>query len=260
MPQPQVREGPRWSRFWPEDVPGNNSRPSPGEVARAVLRAARIESAPVDLARIVLLWSGLHVGTEHLDGAGYLLDLGKAGGEILLRDRDSAMRQRFTLAHEIGHWLLGDPNAPRSRADAHDDSVVERWCDLFAAELLLPEELVTPHLDGLPARRLASRVIGFPALFEVSRSFGYSRLAELTELSILLRRFNVQESSRGEFYFTRRCQLTSSHVALKRRLMAMEKPPRSLIIDTSNFLGLEVVITQIVGRHSVLAVGRPSAS
>lgn len=71
--------------------------------------------------------------------------------------------ERFTLAHELGHWLydaddpdqldlLGSPEAIFCRGGAATDdraSIRERNADGFAARLLMPEDLVRPALAAL---------------------------------------------------------------------------------------------------------------
>jgi IrrE N-terminal-like domain len=97
---------------------------------------------------------------------------------IFLREGTIGARQRFTLAHELGHLVLADPEedlvARRmwSRPDRE-----ERFCDEFAAAILLPREWILRNLNGAPenlrvARELASRA-------EASLSASVVRLREL---------------------------------------------------------------------------------
>jgi hypothetical protein len=60
----------------------------------------------------------------------------RAGAEwrIQLAEGQNYRRQRFTLAHEVGHLLL--------RTNQLSCPEEERFCDDFAAELLLPREAV----------------------------------------------------------------------------------------------------------------------
>lgn len=64
------------------------------------------------------------------------------------------VRKRFTLAHEIGHHLLGHRVAPGTRLFFFDTSKtrrssVEHACDRFAALLLMPEDWVRRYYDEL---------------------------------------------------------------------------------------------------------------
>ncbi len=75
----------------------------------------------------------------------------------------SMARRRFTLAHEIGHHLLGRRVADDQRLFFFDTSttrrtLMERACDRFAAHLLMPEDLVRRYHDELsynPGKRVS---------------------------------------------------------------------------------------------------------
>jgi Zn-dependent peptidase ImmA (M78 family) len=60
-------------------------------------------------------------------------------------------RQRFTLAHEIGHHLLGTAGGFCLDSVKTAKNRVERACDRFAALLLMPEHLVRQWFDDLAA-------------------------------------------------------------------------------------------------------------
>jgi hypothetical protein len=72
--------------------------------------------------------------------------------EIILsvREREFPGRRRFTLAHELGHWIChvaGAREAAPVYCRAHDvepgaDRALEREANIFAAELLMPEAAV----------------------------------------------------------------------------------------------------------------------
>ncbi len=54
---------------------------------------------------------------------------------------ESQLRQRFTVAHELGHYALGHASAPRDTPDNFNTAVkdaCERQANQFAAELLMP--------------------------------------------------------------------------------------------------------------------------
>ena len=81
---------------------------------------------------------------------------------IILNREDAPAQARFTLAHELGHIVLGDlsPASLTPRGRAH-----EALCDRFAAELLLPAPLLRaacrqrPGLPALAARFQAPRAV-----------------------------------------------------------------------------------------------------
>src|SRR5206468_6084969 len=100
----------------------------------------------VDLDRVVALWPELRVCESNLDREGYLIDLGRLGAEILVKSDDVPTRRRFTIAHELGHWILRRSEAP-GFADAASHATLERWCDQFAAGLLMPKEWLLRELS-----------------------------------------------------------------------------------------------------------------
>ncbi len=58
---------------------------------------------------------------------------------------EGVLRQRFTLAHELGHWALGHEDAPRdisTNFSSAQSSPMERAANQFAAELLMPANAV----------------------------------------------------------------------------------------------------------------------
>jgi hypothetical protein len=110
---------------------------------------------------------------------------------ILLSDRltDPAMR-RFTVAHELGHYLLGHPSP--SIAEMHDPtqlhglasllgSVYEAEADAFARELLMPDPLVRQACDLTSASLDPALRIAYT--FGVSVPTSAIRFVELTNLA-----------------------------------------------------------------------------
>ena len=80
------------------------------------------------------------------------------GFRILCAAGQSAVRRRFTIAHELAHVLFesSGPRAPHVGAD------LERLCDMLAAEILMPKAVFESALgeatvDGAVIRMLASR-------------------------------------------------------------------------------------------------------
>ncbi len=110
--------------------------------------------------------TALGIAVQYLDmaSAGYTLSL--AGRcTIFLSRRTPLPRRRFTLAHEMGHLVL--EHGPLLLAEDH--RIQERQADVFAAELLMPPELLTWEI-----RRLASLGLR-PAVISLARSFVVSR-------------------------------------------------------------------------------------
>lgn len=112
---------------------------------------------------------------------------GHAGQAIIFINRDDPFsRRRFSLAHEIGHFMLHGGGAlaratarPALVEDEPDDPR-ELEAHAFAAELLMPWEMVMP--DAMPLSRgeigLERAITRLMARLQVSRQAAARRLRE----------------------------------------------------------------------------------
>ena len=119
-------------------------------------------SPPIDVEALVEKYATLAYEDIPFDGADgislYLKVPGKRPHVIVSKNNPQA-RQRFTLAHELGHvlipWHTGniiDSLDVRSAQDHDDFYQVEQEANLFAAELLMPEKWIVDlveHEDDL---------------------------------------------------------------------------------------------------------------
>ena len=117
-------------------------------------------------------------------------------GVIGVNSSHSVTRQRFTIAHEIGHFLLHtdedvhiDEKRPIGRRDDLSGQAVDA-CEIeanqFAAELLMPESLVREFVRNLGSNHPETSVED--AIEELARTFRVSQLAmtyRLTNLRIV---------------------------------------------------------------------------
>jgi hypothetical protein len=127
----------------------------PEQLARSLLRKLRIRQ-PVDL-EMVAPAIGLCIRREKSTGfEGALTRIpGRALGVVVVRrGQQGSGRERFTIAHEIGHYLLpGHGSAVcsgmllRGRRGGDEQEVA---ANRFAAELLLPAAEVMPILRKRP--------------------------------------------------------------------------------------------------------------
>jgi Zn-dependent peptidase ImmA (M78 family) len=107
---------------------------------------------PVPVEAIAEDLLGLYVEKGEIDCSGLLIPSER---RIVLNASEPAARRRFTLAHELGHWIcqvLEGQAAPlycRAADLAPDaDRTLEREANVFAAELLMPEPAVRAAWSG----------------------------------------------------------------------------------------------------------------
>jgi len=165
------------------------SLPSPERIAWKLLGRLEIKEPPVQLAKVLTLWRNLRVVEEDLDNAGYLLPLGRLGAEIIVNKNDCDERRQFTIAHELGHWILGlicerkigefkqPPGVPRIK--------LETWCDSFATNLLMPESFVKDWLPPKERPIVIDAVLRAAGMFKVSEEAFFIRVWELLRIQMV---------------------------------------------------------------------------
>ncbi len=153
--------------------------------ARKLLKDAGINTAPVDVEALAV-HLGFKVSRVELpDGEAGSTFERRGQRHIWVNEKDSLVRQRFTILHEIAHHVLELPSKHGETVPAGE---LERFtgrhqeeisCDIFAAECLVPWAMIQPlaeekdfTLDHLA--ELADH-------FQASRSCIASRFAQASE-------------------------------------------------------------------------------
>lgn len=129
-----------------------------------LLSSNNIESAPVNLEKITKSLQ-IEVIKQVADDkiAGFLVkDFDNKNALIGVNENHHPNRQRFTIAHEIGHYFLHnyegvhfDGKNTGLQVYLRDDKsatgldVEEREANLFAAELLMPEHLLEKDISAI---------------------------------------------------------------------------------------------------------------
>jgi Zn-dependent peptidase ImmA (M78 family) len=165
------------------------------------IRSSNWAVNPVMAARQVLTkyWNGMlpvdpvgiaraeHVQVVEVGGYGvpweysgyYVKDDPVYGGPVIrVNAGDVLVRQRFTVAHEFGHCILGHENAPRDDPAKYNLAVrdpIERAANQFAAELLMPADALRKTVESGRMTHLE----------ELARAFQVSSLAMDYRLSNL---------------------------------------------------------------------------
>lgn len=179
------------------------SLPDPARISERLLERLSIDNPPTPLERIIGFWRELSLVEEDLDGSGYLLSLGALGAEILVNRNDPEERKRFTIAHELGHWvlyLIGQRTLAKcvepSRG-THD--AVEKWCDAFATNLLMPAAALRLSLPNREDPLFINAVLQGPARFGVSKQAFFIRVWEILRVQVAVLRATRRSGSGSMF-------------------------------------------------------------
>jgi Zn-dependent peptidase ImmA (M78 family) len=169
-------------------VPSESLLPDPERTSQRLLVKMATGAIPVDVYEATRLWAGLSIIEEDIDGPGYLLPLGKLGSEIIVRQADPIERKRFTIAHELGHWVLGitceRKTGEFSQPPGLRHDVIEKWCDTFAATFLVPREILIDYFRDVHDPLIATHLLAAPKRFRVSEEAMFLRAYEVLGMRI----------------------------------------------------------------------------
>ena len=127
---------------------------APTHAANDLLEKARVTKPPVDVTRLAELCGVMVLYSDFPDSLSGLVFAHDAAAVIGVNENHHANRQRFSLAHELGHYLLGHHQQSRGYEDRfHIDTTdgtppgfdwrAERAANDFAAEVLMPRRLIS---------------------------------------------------------------------------------------------------------------------
>lgn len=170
--------------------------------AEALLRSLGID-APADIDLDAIAWTvGAKVREEELESCEARIIGFRDRAIITVRKDGDPRRRRFSIGHELGHWMhhrgrssicrtseIGNPGAA---------SQLEKQADRFAADLLMPRylfasslaEMKKPDFEGVDA---------LAGLYSTSRIATSLRMVELGNWPIVL----ICHSRSGRRYFKR---------------------------------------------------------
>ena len=137
----------------------------------------------LDKLDLGLLWDGLPadvLGALNPEDSLVILN------ETRLKDFEATPGlERFTIAHEVGHWILHGDEARSGVLPMLDGG--RTWCrdgsrkppeiqaDMFASYLLMPTDLLRPLVPTLPWR-------GWPIVYKLAERFAVSATAMIVRL------------------------------------------------------------------------------
>lgn len=159
----------------------------------SLLQQSRIRKPPVDVSKIAEA-QGAEISYETFgDDVSGVLIRQKTRNVIGVQRNQSTVRQRFTIAHELGHLLLHEGeelhvdksfavNWRRSRNDEGESepNIMEIEANAFAASLLMPKDMIeAAHGSRVFDLEDEGEVDRLATLFHVSRQAMSFRLFNL---------------------------------------------------------------------------------
>jgi Zn-dependent peptidase ImmA (M78 family) len=157
--------------------------------ALELIQAAKIVQPPVPVEKLAEL-SGAAVRYEPFDGKlSGLLYRSTDGSIIGINSLHAAVRQRFSIAHEVGHLLLHEPQlqidehafiAFRNPESSKASDPAEVEANQFAATLLMPEGLLSKSVKALgESPDVEAGIRRLSQIYEVSQEAMTIRLTSL---------------------------------------------------------------------------------
>ena len=167
---------------------------------------------------------------------------------VFINGADTKAAQMFTLAHELVHVWLGQSALSDAQAGSLPEHEVERWCNLVAAELLVPLDVLRaqynaraelrPELTRLARRFKVSTLV---ILRRIHDAGGLSREAFWQAYEEELARLRaLPQGSGGNFYLTLGAR-TSKRFA--RALVVSTLEGRSSFTEAFRLLGFKRMAT-----------------
>lgn len=151
--------------------------------ADALLRELEVaQDAPVDVFALIEQLDLELVFNNLKTILGALVPHGDGG--IMLSTQRGAAVQRYTAAHEIGHWILDHESAFDTEADLYTPSQDrEQLAQIFASQLLMPPPLVYSTADRYGVTN--SGAANGPLVYLMARDIGASYEAIVRQLDNL---------------------------------------------------------------------------
>lgn len=169
---------------------------SPDKIVQGIIRLVPDLSIPVpikELASQLDIVDFKELKTEGFEG-GLLTDENRAKGIILTNENSSHRRQRFTIGHELGHFLCPwhKPNGPNGFLCSSDDmrrtfarteeqtSRMEVEANSFAAQILMPAPLFKKDMRRYSGADI-EHIITLSDKYDTSKEATARRYVELHE-------------------------------------------------------------------------------
>lgn len=161
-------------------------------IARELLDQYEVSDPPVPVERLAKA-EGIRLVLKDLEGdiSGFLLRQDDGSPVIGVNSHHPRVRQRFTVAHELGHYLLGAEDSLhidrkfelklRSNLSSQGVDSDEMEANLFAAELLMPGFLLNHDLEDAQPFDISDE----SEIRRLARKYGVSSQALMIRISSL---------------------------------------------------------------------------
>src|SRR5262249_28678245 len=171
------------------------------EIVERLLAKHKVQHGEVPIERIVSSY-GIEIKRDKVDAelSGFLVRDHQAKRSVIGANKaHHPHRQRFTIAHELGHFLLHRGQTVhldetqqaftvnlRDAESAKGEDSEEREANLFAAELLMPAKFLAKDLEGVTLDLLAdnSILVKLAKKYKVSTQALTFRLANLSYIKL----------------------------------------------------------------------------
>ncbi|MEU8004085.1 ImmA/IrrE family metallo-endopeptidase [Catellatospora sp. NPDC049111] len=224
----------------PTGAPGPAGR-ALADLAVAAVRDAGTPSLgtlpTAELAATVERALAVDVAVTALPGSADALAWQSAHGRLVLANASSQFtRQRFALAHALGHVLAGDATQPlldQHLAPGRQRAALEQRADAFAAAFLMPAAELRAAMDLPPAEPLPPAAVTDAVFAELVGLFGVSAGAMAARLRGLGLLDAARQAELG-LWTAARCQRgPTGRQALLARLSAAQVPrqPARLVAE-----------------------------
>ena len=167
---------------------------------------------------------------------------------VFINDSDTKAAQMFTLAHELAHIWLGQSAVSDAQAVRIPENQIERWCNLTAAELLVP--LTALRSEYKKNDKLSDEINRLARYFKVSTLVVLRRIHDAGGITKerfwqayyeeLERLGNLPSGSGGNFYLTQAARVSKRFA---RALVVSTLEGQTLHRDAFRMLGFSKLET-----------------
>lgn len=167
---------------------------NPARRAESLIAELGIASAQDIDIEAIAFDSGVEVLYEMLDGCEATLVGVGSNAIATVRPSSSRGRERFSVAHEVGHWMLHRGKSFQCRVDDIVQNYsanlrFEKEADEFASHLLMPTSIFRPAIKAANRPGL-NDLQGIADQFDVSLQAVSIRLATLDTLPVIVACYN----------------------------------------------------------------------